>query len=262
MRPLPVIDCATVAKARGKDGAIRSSKLHRVRFYHTIMALLVICLCGQFVYLKRHIETTFAKAVTQSTQLANQTATRLFVNELYPRIAQILPLNKDGRPIDKGLADDDLQNVDRAIRVFMLGTDILKIKLYTTSGFTVYSSAWDQIGEDKSQNTAFRSAVQGVAGSQITHRGKFSALDGQVFERDLVASYIPIRTKSAVIIGVAELYTDRTPVVKRTEIEVKHFESILSVFLTLTAVLMLVLAWSLKLRTTPPEMTNPKSDSE
>jgi len=126
----------------------------------------------------------------------------------------------------------------------MLGTDILKIKIYTQSGLTVYSSDPSQIGEDKSTNPAFISASQGIPGSQITHRGKFDALDGEVFNRDLVASYIPIRNSSKKIIGVAELYTDRTPVIEQSEKALTRIQAILGMTMTFIFALVIAMAWA------------------
>lgn len=154
-------------------------------------------------------------AISEATQAANITVTKLFVNEIYPRLSTRLNLEGGNASQAKGLAGEALTETDRTIRNFMYGTDIMKVKLYALNGITIYSTELAQIGQDQSKNPAFLSAAQGTAGSQITHRGKFSAIDGEVFEKDLVASYIPVRNKPGMIIGVAEIYTDRTPVIEK-----------------------------------------------
>ena len=111
------------------------------------------------------------------------------------------------------LSPQEVEHVDQRVRQFMFGTDILKAKIYNIKGVTVYSSDFSQIGDNKAGNAGFDSAIRGIPASEVTRRGQFSALDGDVFDRDLVASYIPIYDSQSEIIGVAELYTDRSIVI-------------------------------------------------
>jgi len=207
--------------------------------------LLIACtFVGQFFLLSNKFDSAIKASITEASQSANSSVTRLFVNEIYPRLSDMIPLEETGTLITKGLRGEELRSVDRSIRKFILGTDILKIKIYTQGGLTVYSSDPSQIGEDKSNNPAFVSASQGIPGSQVTHRGKFDALEGEVFNRDLVASYIPIRNSGKKIIGVAELYTDRTPVIEQSEKALTKIQAILGVTMTLILALVIAMAWA------------------
>ncbi|GAB4177333.1 MAG: hypothetical protein OHK0024_15060 [Thalassobaculales bacterium] len=72
------------------------------------------------------------------------------------------------------------------------GTDVVKVKVYDRTGRTVFSTERAQIGEDKSGNAGFLSAIRGDVASELTWRGQFSAFEGVIENRDLLSSYIGI----------------------------------------------------------------------
>jgi two-component system, NtrC family, sensor kinase len=117
--------------------------------------------------------------------------------------------------------------LDARVREAMQGSTIFKIKVYDLSGITIYSTELAQIGEDKSGSEAWRAAARdGKALSELTFRNKFSALQGVVENRDLIASYLPvIEPGSQKVVGVFEVYADVTPFlgqIKATEGEFKQ----------------------------------------
>lgn len=174
------------------------------------LALIV----GIYFIITNSVERSLTSAITTSTEASNAAVTRLFINEIYPDLAVDIGLTNDPTKVKSSLSEDEIKYVDNRVREFMFGTDILKAKIYNINGVTLYSSDFSQIGDNKSGNAGFDSAIKGIAASQVTHRGQFSALDGEVFKRDLVASYIPIYNEARDIIGVAELYTDRSGVIE------------------------------------------------
>ena len=100
---------------------------------------------------------------------------------------------------------------DAVLRV-MKGTKVVKVKIYSRTGMTVFSTDPKQIGEDKSDNAGFRTAIDGRAVSDLTFRDRFDAFEGAIAHRDLLYSYIPLWADGdrRVAAGVFEVYSDVT----------------------------------------------------
>jgi diguanylate cyclase (GGDEF)-like protein len=112
----------------------------------------------------------------------------------------------------------------------------VKVKIYNLDGMTVFSTEESQIGEDQSSNAGFQSARRGVVASRLTHRDMFNAFDKVIEDRDVIASYVPIRRggADAPIEGVFEVYEDVTPLVRHieeTQVKVVLFVILILAFL-------------------------------
>lgn len=165
------------------------------------------------------VQDSLQLSVQQSTAAANQTLTRIFVNENWWRLRDVLLSH--GSDIQAIRNNKDLPEVDGIVRRFNSFTDVVKVKIYDIRGLTVYSSDPRQIGEDKSANEGFKSAVRGKVASELIFRGTFASFDGDIYDRNLVASYVPIRAGQGVE-AVAEIYADRTNAIALTESELSR----------------------------------------
>ncbi len=99
------------------------------------------------------------------------------------------------------------------------GSRMVKTKIYNSEGLTTLSTDVRQIGESQSGNGRFQTAMTGKVVSELTFRHSIDSFEGEVSDRDLLSSYLPIRGTGddAPVIGVFELYTDVTEFKARVE---------------------------------------------
>ncbi|GHD50889.1 hypothetical protein GCM10017083_24680 [Thalassobaculum fulvum] len=136
--------------------------------------------------------------------------------------------------------------LDREVRKIAAGTRVLKVKVYSPNGITLYSSDPAQIGGDYWKERNFQVALNGGIASRLTRKPTFEALDGP--RRDLVVleSYIPAwsRDGRSKIIAVLEIYSDVTDleaaILRRPE-ALAAMAVVVSVLLAIFAVQLLVL---------------------
>lgn len=221
----------------------KQNQISSLRFPYFFLFLNLLVMIGIYFILSQTMERSLSSAIIQATQAGNSDITRIFINEVYPELEDDLGLTSSPAKVKEALNSDELGRVDHRVRSFMLGTDVLKAKIYNINGTTVYSSEASQIGDNKKDNKGFFDAARGIPASQVTHRGQFSSLDGEVFDRDLVSSYIPIRDRSDDIIGVAELYTDRSSEVEHAKELIAELKSELIPALVIILLLVAVIVW-------------------
>jgi len=141
---------------------------------------------------------------------ANADLTRAFANTVWGRYRHFV-LDSSGRSREALLADPVLSQLRADVLAKMSGLRIAKIKIYNRDGLTVFSTDERQVGEDKRSNQGFRDALAGNVNSQITYRDRFDAFEGVLNKRNLIASYIPVRSApQAEPEGVFEVYSDVT----------------------------------------------------
>jgi hypothetical protein len=88
-----------------------------------IILILVASLPVQHGMLENQTNAAVGAVISEATQAANTTVTKLFVNELYPRLIEPLALEGKGKR-GEPLAGEALETTDSTIRKFMFDTDV------------------------------------------------------------------------------------------------------------------------------------------
>ncbi|MBI1986373.1 MAG: hypothetical protein HYS64_06805, partial [Rhodospirillales bacterium] len=114
-----------------------------------------------------------------------------------------------------GLDDDALRTrpetrqIHDILQRVTMGLPVLKIKIYSLTGRTLFSTDTREIGEDRSGNPGFLAAAkQRTPASKLSRKGSITAFSGVLFDRDVVETYLPLHGPSGAIEGVFEFYTD------------------------------------------------------
>lgn len=156
----------------------------------------------------RELSTHNLVAVAENKNVA---LARLMANSLWPRYADFL--RGDGARLTRSeLAEHaNTRAIHAAVDVQSRGLAILKVKIYTLDGRTVFSTDPRQLGEDKSASEGFRAARGGQVHTTLSHRDRIYARSELISDRNVLATYIPIRAEdNTAIDGVFEVYSDVT----------------------------------------------------
>ena len=176
-----------------------------LRYYSLASAVAIVAVTVVLVVFYRHnaVDELVVTAEGQNVLLA-----RSFANSIWPKFS-LYVMSVAGVDRDALQARPETQDIHESLRALTAGLPVLKVKIYNLDGLTVYSSEPSQLGLDKSNNPGFISAAQhGIPASKLSFRETFSAFSGEVTNRDLVESYLPIKRGDGTIEGVFELYTD------------------------------------------------------
>ncbi len=145
-----------------------------------------------------------------TTEYQNMVLAQSFANSMWDRFSTYVE-SASTLTGDQLRARPETAQIDQVVRKLTFDLPVLKVKIYSISGRTVYSSEQAQMGVDKSNNIGFlASAREGKPKSKLTYRDKFPAFSGEASNVNVVESYLPIRAFDGSIEGVFEIYFDAT----------------------------------------------------
>jgi len=112
--------------------------------------------------------------------------------------------------------------IDQKIRLASEGLPVLKVKLFTLNGLTLYSSVSKEIGQKHStKSELFSASLQGRPASKMAREDAIKTFTSILFQRDIVETYVPITDRDGAIIAIIELYTDITDLLKESRHQLK-----------------------------------------
>ncbi len=173
----------------------------------SLAAFVVVAVVLSYAYRAIAID-----AMLDLQENANVALTRVFANTLWEHDFGPFVDSVKGKRAAALTSEPGIQRLHDKALALLKGSSAFKIKVYDMTGMTVYSTELAQIGEDKSMNSGVIAARQGKTRSELVHKNTFSALEGEVQDRDLIQSYIPgVNSATGSIVGVFEIYSDVTP---------------------------------------------------
>jgi PAS domain S-box-containing protein len=181
-----------------------------LRYFSVTSAVAIVAIAVSLLFLYRENARQELFDMGESHNAAFAT---LLSKSIWPTFGPFVDsASKDGQEALR--TRPEIKEIHALMTVMTRGLMILKIKIYNTDGIAIYSSEAAQIGENKSLNSGFAVAMDdGLPASKLGFRESFSAFSGEVFDRDIVETYVPATDEEGRVLGVFEIYTDVTPTV-------------------------------------------------
>lgn len=206
------------------------------RYFAIVSAVVILAAMAVlgFIYQRHAIGTLVDVAENQNVALA-RTLSNIILSQ-FPDYLSHGPAEIASHP--------DTDEVASRLRAATDDSRILKIKIYSATGLTLYSTDPVDLGRDRRlqpHEEAFTSARDGIPQSELTFKDRISAFSGELFNRDVVETYVPIDNSADAVIGVFEIYSDVTALkAKIDSILPSALLVLLAVFTLLYAMLVLV----------------------
>jgi hypothetical protein len=201
-------------KSEEKQGENKKGPFQLLRYF-TITSLIAFVLVA--VLLVTFYRQLAVNELVEIGESKNAAITQSFSNVIWPEFEPFLT-SASGLSADDIRAHPETARLRQAVLAQTQGLSVIKIKIYNLEGMTVFSTQESQIGEDKSENAGFLTARDGGLASELTHRDTFSAFEGEIEDRDVISSYVPIRQGGSGVQGVFEVYDDVTPLLENISI--------------------------------------------
>ena len=195
------------------------------------IAVLLVTLLISWTYYRKEVRDQVQAAEARNVVLA-----QTFANVIWPEFGGYLMR----KPVP---AAPEAKKLHAQLSAMARHVPVSKVKIYQPSGLAVYSSEDKEIGEDSSGNSGFRLAASGKPVSEFTRAGELSESEGEVEDRDVVSTYIPIPDGAGGVQAVFELYSDVGDAVARIRAStLRLLLGLIAVFAALYAVLLLIVA--------------------
>ncbi len=212
---------------------MRAFKLTR---YFSLLSLILLLLAGTLLgTLVRQHEITQMERVAEDR---NVNMTQMLGNLLRLDMDHLISRSL-GQTRAELQAQPDIRPLHDKLARLIQGSDIAKVKIYSLTGITVFSTEAAQIGEDKSGNAGFIAARNGQIASELVHRNHFSATERVLEDVDLLSSYVPVLDGGQVV-AVFEQYQDVTKLMHH--IEQSLWQMGMIIFAVLSALYLMLLA--------------------
>ncbi len=179
-----------------------------LRYFSICSAVVMIIITAVLAYGYREGEQAQLIKVAEAQNL---TLSHSIANILGIAITSHIDKVKDHSP-DVLRAAPSVAIWDETFVKLIRGVPVLKIKFYSRSGLTIYSSEHEQIGKNASNNDVLTEAADHgkITSNRFEFRKSFTGVGGTRSDRYVVSSYVPLYNEAGTIGGVLEIYTDVT----------------------------------------------------
>lgn len=224
-------------QSKDKLAPDKNKRFQLIRYFTILSMIAFILVAVSLVFFYRRVATNELLEIGESKNVA---LTQTFSNSIWPGYASYLS-SVSNLSADEIRVQPETNQLRLAVLEQMNGLSVIKVKIYNLEGITVFSTQESQIGEDKSENEGFLIALNGGLASELTHRDTFSAFEGEIEDRDVISSYIPIQRGDSGVEGIFEVYDDVTPLLDSISIAQRNIAIGVTLILLLLYITLLLL---------------------
>ncbi len=191
-----------------------AKKFRLVRYFALTSSVGVLLVLAPLIYFYREFATEALEAHETHDNVA---IARIFASTLWPKYSTYVK-SAHALNTESLRTNPEVPLIRADVLRQMYGLSVVKVKIYDLHGMTVFSTDEKQIGEDKSDDDGVQDAIAGKVVSEIAFENQFDAFEKVINDRNLISSYIPIRTDDSLPPeGVFEVYSDVTDYVADLE---------------------------------------------
>jgi diguanylate cyclase (GGDEF)-like protein len=198
-----------------RGNATDRPRMFRLLRYFSITSLVSIVVAATVLGLG--YRDLAVRSVVEMGESNNAALTRALANSLWPALWPYLKTAESLTTIQLH-SHPGKAEFGEAVVSNLQGLSVAKVKVYDLRGRTVFSTTAKQIGDDESSNPGFLAARGGDVASELNHRDQFNAFDRVIENREVLATYVPVRlTADGTVSAVFEVDDDVTASVARIE---------------------------------------------
>ena len=194
----------------------QTHKLARVYMLAAWVVLAVLAVIIGLIY-----RTIAVSRVTTAVESQNIAFAQRFTNTTWPEFSSFVDDAHDMRA-EELREHAEIAELGQAILAQVGDQPVVRITLYANEGTLIFSTEPEETGEYLTHGVV-REMASGQwywrrgspAITELTHHETFKALDGEVLDRDLVASLVPIPTDGRGLEALLQVTQDVTPEMQR-----------------------------------------------
>ena len=183
----------------------------KVSFTSAIFAIAFISLLiYSYNFFRTTIEDATEATIRASTEASHSDMAALVSNTLSSEIRKII-LDYNKSKAQKASNSNEFLDFDSVVRDIFVNSSVVKLKIYAEDGIAIYSTNPNDLGEIESDLEYLIHALRGRSSSEFEERASFEGISGSLQNVDIVSSYHPFTDDQGAVIGVVEIYSNRTP---------------------------------------------------
>lgn len=180
---------------------------HSLTRQFALWSFPLFCLAGgaliffHFVAVQKSIHTA-----AEHTAVANQAT---LINALWPSFGDFL-LSERASAQTAQTPAPEVHAIRELVKSHTENTKILKVKIYSPTGRTVFSTDFSQIGKEYGHTDGFQAAIAGKVKSDVSSREYYNGIHAEYRDVHVMGTYLPVYTPGteAGIAAVSEIYID------------------------------------------------------